>query len=101
MAKRTTDDRQAARAALSALRRAVGYQREALTALEAAQTALLTLVGRAGVGGRPSVRDRPGVREGWAEVRRRLLEGELSRRQAARELGISAATVVRLLRESA
>ncbi|MGH7777291.1 MAG: recombinase family protein [Candidatus Dormibacterales bacterium] len=47
--------------------------------------------------GRPKVETRPGFRRRWAEVHDRLVLGELSRRRAAKELGVGVATVARLL----
>ena len=48
-------------------------------------------------GGRPRVIDRPGFAESFGAVLERLNAGEISRRQAARELGIGYATLKRLL----
>ncbi|HVB76421.1 MAG TPA: recombinase family protein [Candidatus Nitrosotalea sp.] len=47
--------------------------------------------------GRPRVETRPGFRRRWAEVSARVAGGELSRRRAAKELGVGIATVARLL----
>ena len=47
--------------------------------------------------GRPRVTERPGFSRRFGAILERLGEGELSRRQAARELGIGYATLKRLL----
>ena len=47
--------------------------------------------------GRPSVNERPGFEQRFAAVVQHIGSGELSRNQAARELGISYATLKRLL----
>jgi DNA invertase Pin-like site-specific DNA recombinase len=47
--------------------------------------------------GRPPVTDRPGFAQRWARVAPRLASGELSRRQAARELRVGTATLARLV----
>lgn len=47
--------------------------------------------------GRPRVTDRPGFQEHFRAVLERLQLGQMSRRQAARELGIGYATLKRLL----
>ncbi len=47
--------------------------------------------------GRPRVSERPEFEERYAKVVERLGSGDLSRRQAARELGIGYATLKRLL----
>ena len=47
--------------------------------------------------GRPKVTDRKGFNRRFNEVLERLNAGELSRRKAARELGIGYATLKRLL----
>ncbi|MHB8324797.1 MAG: recombinase family protein [Candidatus Dormibacteria bacterium] len=51
--------------------------------------------------GRPPVEARAGFRRRWAQVRPSVLAGEMSRRAAARELGVGAATISRLLTEEA
>ena len=48
--------------------------------------------------GRPRVVDRPGFLVKWAEVGPLVLRGEISHGEAARRLGVSFATVLRLLR---
>ena len=47
--------------------------------------------------GRPSVLARPGFAARWEAVRAQLARGEMSKRQAARRLGIGAGTLERLL----
>lgn len=47
--------------------------------------------------GRPSVWDRKGFKRGFGDILERLSAGEVSRREAARELGIGYATLQRLL----
>jgi DNA invertase Pin-like site-specific DNA recombinase len=47
--------------------------------------------------GRPPVTDRPAFVRRWPAVRDELAAGKLSRRQAARRLGIGTATLARLL----
>jgi DNA invertase Pin-like site-specific DNA recombinase len=47
--------------------------------------------------GRPPVTARPGFERRWPRVRADLAAGHLSRRQAARQLGIGTATLARLL----
>jgi len=47
--------------------------------------------------GRPRVETRPGFRQRWAALQGSLAAGELSRRKAARRLGVGVATVARLL----
>lgn len=47
--------------------------------------------------GRPGGTVMPDFSERWANVRARLLEGQLSQRQAARALGVSRSTILRLL----
>jgi DNA invertase Pin-like site-specific DNA recombinase len=47
--------------------------------------------------GRPKVTDRPGFKRRFGAVLERLREGNISRRQAARELDIGYATLKRLL----
>ena len=47
--------------------------------------------------GRPSVMARPGFAERWAAVEPEIRAGRLSKSQAARQLGIGFATVLRLL----
>jgi DNA invertase Pin-like site-specific DNA recombinase len=47
--------------------------------------------------GRPSVTTRPGFEKRWAKVRPQVESGAMSRRQAARTLGIGQATLRRLL----
>jgi DNA invertase Pin-like site-specific DNA recombinase len=51
--------------------------------------------------GRPSVTTRPGFEKRWAKVRPQVESGTMSRRQAARTLGIGQATLRRLLGEPA
>ena len=47
--------------------------------------------------GRPKVTTRPGFWESFGAILERLRAGDISRRQAARELGIGYATLKRLL----
>ena len=47
--------------------------------------------------GRPKVTSRPGFKKSYGAILERLREGNISRRQAARELGIGYATLKRLL----
>ena len=47
--------------------------------------------------GRPKVTDRPAFTRRWPAVRDEVLTGTISRRQAARRLGIGTATLARLL----
>lgn len=47
--------------------------------------------------GRPSVQDDPKFRRAWSQVRRLILNGSMSRRRAAKTLGIGQATLKRLL----
>jgi DNA invertase Pin-like site-specific DNA recombinase len=47
--------------------------------------------------GRPRVTDRPGFAAKWDRIAPQVREGSLSRRQAARRLGIGTATLARLL----
>ena len=47
--------------------------------------------------GRPPATERPAVARRWPAVRAELVAGRLSRRQAARRLGIGTATLARLL----
>lgn len=49
--------------------------------------------------GRPGGTTVPDFSERWASVRNRLMDGRLSRREAARTLGVSRSTILRLLRE--
>ena len=49
--------------------------------------------------GRPPALDRKGFRRQWAAVAARIRAGDLSRRAAARELGVGVATIQRLLEE--
>jgi hypothetical protein len=51
--------------------------------------------------GRPRVVDRPGFLAKWAEVGPLVLRGEISHGEAARRLGVSFATVLRLLQAAA
>jgi len=48
-------------------------------------------------GGRPRATERSGFAEGFGAVLERLLAGKVSRRRAARELGVGYATLKRLL----
>lgn len=48
--------------------------------------------------GRPGGTGRDGFREEWAALRPDVLEGRISKHQAARALGVSKSTVLRLLR---
>ena len=50
--------------------------------------------------GRPRVVDRPGFLVKWAEVGPLVLRGEISHGEAARRLGCSHATLLRLLRRA-
>jgi DNA invertase Pin-like site-specific DNA recombinase len=47
--------------------------------------------------GRPKVTDRPAFVRKWPSVRARVLDGRVSRRQAAKDLGIGMASLKRLL----
>ena len=47
--------------------------------------------------GRPSGTSKANFQERWADLRPRLLAGQVSRRKAARLLGVSRSTVIRLL----
>jgi putative DNA-invertase from lambdoid prophage Rac len=47
--------------------------------------------------GRPKVTDRKGFPKRFGAILERLLKGDISRRQAAKELGIGYATLKRLL----
>ena len=49
--------------------------------------------------GRPPVLDRPGFGAKWARVAPRVRSGEISKREAARQLRIGTATLARLLQE--
>lgn len=51
--------------------------------------------------GRPSVKERHGFKERFGAVLERIERGDISRRQAARELGVGYATLKRLLDERA
>ena len=50
--------------------------------------------------GRPAKADPEGLATAWRRIHRAILDGELSRRQAAKRLGTSERTVRRLLAET-